>query len=438
MSPDGTAAGEGDAGEDGPLPTWYAQPRAAYTGGNEVALLRGGDALFPAMREALSAATREVWLVTYIFDVDDAARGIAQALGECVRRGVRVRVVVDGFGSQHALPTLRGLLEPAGVQLMVFRPLEGWRSWLRSGMLRRLHHKLCVVDGQVAFVGGINLIDDRHDLNHGWTEVPRLDYAVRLRGAVVLPVAQTAQAIWTRAAFGRDWRDAFRRIARGAPPIARMRRLLGRVRVSLRPLRPRPSVEAALVPVRAAFLVRDNLRHRRSIERHYIEALRGARDEVDIVCPYFYPGRAFRRALMSAAERGVRVRLLMQGRIDYRFAALAARVQYEQLLAHGVHIHEYTPAFLHAKVARVDQGWATVGSSNIDPVSLLVNLEGNVAVRDAGFVAALTQELERDFAASRQITAPPPAAGWRHALRRAFVAWAARLYLRLAGAGGRY
>ena len=133
------------------------------------------------------------------------------------------------------------------------------------------------------------------------------------------------------------------------------------------------------------------------------------------------------------------VRLLLQGKIDYRIASLAARALYDELRAHGVRIYEYTPAFLHAKVAVVDDHWATVGSSNIDPLSLLVNLEANVIVRDAGFVAELAQAIEADFTQSREVTlddARLPT--WRRRLRRSFVAWIARIYMRVAGATGRY
>ena len=134
----------------------------------------------------------------------------------------------------------------------------------------------------------------------------------------------------------------------------------------------------------------------------------------------------------------MRVRLLLQGKVDYRFAAIAAQALYGEMLACGVRIYEYLPAFLHAKVALVDDRWATVGSSNIDPLSLLVNLEANAVVRDRDFVATLAAALEQDFAAAAEITAPPPLAGWRRWLRRGFVAWVARLYLRAAGAGDRY
>jgi cardiolipin synthase len=193
----------------------------------------------------------------------------------------------------------------------------------------------------------------------------------------------------------------------------------------------------ALAPQRAAFVVRDNLRRRRTIERSYVEAIRRARERIDLVCPYFYPGHVFRRALRDAADRGVRVRLLMQGVWDYRAAALAARAVYGELLAHGVRIYEYTPAFLHAKVAVVDADWATVGSSNIDPLSLLLNLEANVIVRDAEFSAALGREIDAAFAASREVGVADTD-GRVNLLRRGFVAWCARIFLRIAGATGRY
>lgn len=420
-------------------PDWYRHARPVFSGGNEVVLLRGGDALFPEMVEAIGHALHEVWLATYIFELDAAGQAVIAALAAAARRGVRVRVVVDGFGSQATIAALAEALSPLGIAFAVFRPVTSWWSWLQPGQLRRLHQKLCVVDSDLAFVGGINVIDDRHDLHHGWSEAPRLDYAVRLRGPAVAPVEHTARAMWTRAWFGHDWRDEVRDIVRHQRPITRMRRLLRRVRLSPPHMLAEPGRPlAALAPVRAAFVVRDNVRQRRTIERAYVEALLSARDEIDIVCPYFYPGRSFRRALRGAAQRGVRVRLLLQGQVDYRFAALAASVLYDELLGRGVRIFEYQAAFLHAKVARVDRDWATIGSSNIDPLSLLVNLEANVILRDRGFVATLARELERDFAGAQEVLAPQPLAGWRKWLRRGFVAWVAGVYLRVAGATGRY
>ncbi len=167
-------------------------------------------------------------------------------------------------------------------------------------------------------------------------------------------------------------------------------------------------------------------------------AIRAAHTRIDIAVPYFYPGRGFRRSLRQAARRGVRVRLLLQGKIDYRIAAVAARVLYDELRSHGVHIYEYTPAFLHAKVAVVDDDWATVGSSNIDPLSLLLNLEANVVVHDPDFSEVLARRFDAAVAVSAEVRGLPAARGWQGLLQRGFVAWLANLYLRLAGITGRY
>ncbi|WP_284620342.1 cardiolipin synthase ClsB [Aquabacterium humicola] len=411
--------------------------RAALTGGNRVRLLAGGDELFPAMCAAIAQARRQVWLATYIFHDDDAARCVAGALADAARRGVWVGVVVDGFGSKATLPALRELLLPAGVQLVVFRPVDRWWRLLQPGQLRRLHQKLCVIDGQWAFVGGINVIDDRNDLNHGFGDAPRLDFATEVQGPLVDSIEQTARAMWSRAALGTDWKDELLTLARSAEPVARARRMASRLRI-LKPGTPHGAALAELPPVRAAFVVRDNLRQRRAIEHAYIDAINRARQRVEIICAYFYPGRPFRKALKHAAERGVQVRLLLQGKPDYRFAALAAQVLYGELLDAGVRVFEYTPAFLHAKVAVVDDDWATVGSSNIDPLSLLLNLEANVIIRDLHFTGELALRFESAVLASREVTQPPAGPGWWGTLRRGFVAWTAYWFLRLAGISGKY
>ncbi len=416
--------------------TWHAVPRPQFSGGNEVRLLQGGDALFPAQEAAIAAARHEVWLATYIFHHDEAGASLVAALRGAAARGVRVRVVVDGFGSKASLGWLRERLEGSGVALAIFRPMDRWWRWLQPGQLRRLHQKLCVVDGEQAFVGGINIIGDRMDLNHGALDEPRLDFAFGLRGPVVEPVHQAARAVWTRAWLGRDFGEELLALVRSPEPLQRVRRLFGRLRM---PGREPVVAEQALPPVAAAFVLRDNLRQRRTIERAYIEAIRGAEQSVDLVTPYFYPGRAFRRALLGAARRGVRVRLLLQGKVDYRIAAMAAHALYAELLSRGIEIHEYTQAFLHAKVAVVDGRWATVGSSNIDPLSLLLNLESNVVVEDETVAGEVAAAFEAALAGAVRIADEQAVGtGLQAVLRRGLVAWAAYVYLRVAGATGRY
>jgi cardiolipin synthase len=328
---------------------------------------------------------------------------------------------------------VRALFAGSAVKLEVFRPLDRWYAWLQPGQLRRLHQKLCVCDAEVAFVGGINIIDDRNDLNHGWSDAPRLDFAVRVQGALAQSVLATARAMWARAHLASGWREEVRVLARSAEPVREALGLLRQLRV-----RRQGGGADSRQPVRAAFLVRDNLRQRRAIERSYIDAIRGAREQLDIAVPYFYPGHGFRNALRRAARRGVRVRLLLQGRVDYRIAAMAAHALYDEMRSTGIRIYEYTPAFLHAKVAVVDGHWATVGSSNIDPLSLLLNLEANVVVRDEGFAQALSARFEDAFAQSREVAGPAQGPGLRGWLRRVVIAWAANLYLKLAGITGRY
>jgi cardiolipin synthase A/B len=312
-------------------------------------------------------------------------------------------------------------------------------SWFQPQQMRRLHHKLCAVDGRIGFVGGINIIDDRFDMRHGWSSAPRLDFAVRLEGAVAQDIAQAVRALWLRAHLGRGWRGELAALARSAQPIKRTLRLLRQLRsgeVHNGDLR--FAALRRLPPVCVGLVIRDNVRRRHAIERSYIHAIRRARDCIDIACPYFYPGTQFRRALEQAAGRGVRIRLLLQGKVDYRIAALAAHVLYDSLLERGICIYEYTPAFLHAKVALVDSHWATVGSSNIDPLSLLLNLEANVVVVDEVFVHDLRTRLDAAFAVSQAVSATPTRRGWRSWALRGLVAWVANVYLRIAGITGRY
>ena len=417
------------------LRAWQAVPVAQFVGGNQVELLQGGDELFPRMQAAIEAAQREVWLTTYIFHDDPAATALAEALKAAAARGVAVHVVVDGFGSIATLVRVRALFAGSAVRLEVFRPLDRWYSWLQPGQLRRLHQKLCVCDEAVGFVGGINLIDDRHDMNHGWTEMPRLDFAVQVQGPLAASVHATARAMWARAHLWRNWRREVRLLARSEAPVDDALALVRQLRGVQRPV---DEVPLSTAPVRAAFLVRDNVRQRRAIERSYVQAIRRARHRVDLAVPYFYPGRGFLRALRSAAKRGVQVRLLLQGKVDYRIAAMAARALYDEMRSHGVRIFEYTPAFLHAKVAVVDDDWATVGSSNIDPLSLLLNLEGNVVVHDREFAAALSARLQQAFELSTEVSGAPMRTGWRRWLHRGLVAWMANVYLRVAGITGRY
>jgi cardiolipin synthase len=421
---------------------WYAQRKPVYTGGNAVTLLRGGELLFPALHEAIDQARHTVWMAWYLVSSEGKSARVLQAVRQAARRGVRVHMVVDGIGSHDVPQELWSELIAAGVALTIYRPFHKLWGLFDSGQWRRMHMKLCVVDEAVGFVGGINLIDDRFDLDHGWSDAPRLDYAVRVTGPVVTPMLHTIRAIWTRAQFGRDWRDDVGTWLQDTHKVKRLKKLVQQTRLKLTPSEVGKLSKAAAVtqPMRCAFVMRDNLRQRRTIELAALQAIHQARTRIDIVTPYFFPRRAVRLALCNAASRGVKVRLLLQGKVDHALAGIVAKVLYWELQHHGVRIYEYQPAFLHAKVLCVDDEWATVGSSNLDPLSLVMNLEANLIVKDRGFVRTLTEAIKADFADSREVPRLQRAAAsaWNKGLGRRVVAAFAKVYLWVAGAGSRY
>jgi len=338
-----------------------------FVQGNRVALLRSGGEYFPALVAAIDRAQTEVWLETYIFADDDAGRIVAAALVRAAARGVAERVMVDGWGARHYLTrSLEAVLVGGGVTLLKYRPeVAPWQ--FRSHRLRRLHRKLAHVDGRIAFVGGINIIDD---VNTPAQRPPRVDFAVSVEGPLVGPIVRTMQRVWAI-------------------------NELVQFQTSEVPLFPEPPEVPRAGAQTAKFVLRDNLRHRRDIESAYLAAIRTAKDEILIANAYFFPGTRFRHALIAAARRGVRVTLLLQARVEYVLLHYASRALYGQLLAAGIGIQEYHRSFLHAKVAVIDDRWATVGSSNIDPYSLLMAREANVVVRDSYLTGQLKDELVR-------------------------------------------
>jgi cardiolipin synthase A/B len=334
-----------------------------FVDGNRLTLLRSGAEYFPALMAAFESAQREIHLETYIFESDATGCAVAAALSRAARRGVTVRVVVDGFGSKNLDPALVREMRGAGVRFAVYRrkisPLT-----LKRARLRRMHRKIAVVDARIAFVGGINVVDDIGAPG----ETPRFDYAVRIEGPLVASVCAAVRRLWALM-------NAIGFHARWPEP--------GRVAPSLEPRGAQ----------RAAFVIRDNLGHRRDIEQAYLAAIGAARSEILVANAYFFPGRTFRLALENAAARGVRVRLLLQGKVEYVLQHYATHSIYGRLLDAGIEIHEYRKSFVHAKVAVIDGRWATVGSSNIDPFSLLLAREANVVIDDAGFAGQLRESL---------------------------------------------
>jgi cardiolipin synthase len=350
-----------------------------YTDGNAVRLLTTGEEFFPALLAEIAAAQHEIRIETYIFQDDEIGTRVSTALIAAAARGVAVSVLVDGIGSRDYPAAKRQALEQAGVAVAVYRPDIATLA-VSKNRLRRLHRKVSWFDGRIAFVGGINIVSDYAPPND---DHPQFDYAVRVEGPVLADIRVSMLRIWRVVRWSGLKRsgNAFR----------------------LTPVLPTTG------DMRAAFVYRDNLRHRRDIERMYVDAINRAESTITLACAYFLPGYRFRRTLANAARRGVRVTLLLQGDTDHRFLRFATHALHAQLLAVGVRVFEYHKAVLHAKVCVVDGQWATVGSSNLDPLSLLMAREANLAIDSRAFAAKLQASLE---AAIAEGALPLDAARW--------------------------
>ncbi len=354
-----------------------------FVGGNRLRLLKNGERYFPALVKAIDAAREEVFLETYIFADDETGSLVVDALARAASRGVRVHLLIDGFGARDFAERFRRALETAGAQILVFRRPSAMLP--SRNRLRRMHRKLACADGRIAFVGGINIIDDfETPLDDTRVTPPRYDFAVRIEGPLAHEVRSAASRLWNEVSRARLRR-------RGHGDSA-------------------PKVPAHAGSQRAALVIRDSVRHRRDIERAYLRYLGSARAEAIIACAYFFPGRHFRRALLAAAERKVRVRLILQGKVEYPLLHYASRALYGALLDAGIEIYEYNASQLHAKVAVFDRRVSCVGSSNIDPFSLLLAREANVFVDDVAFAVELHASLEE---AIRLGAVPMPPREWK-------------------------
>ena len=370
-----------------------------WQSGNRITLLRNGTEFFPELAASIEAAQREVHIQTYIYELDDTGRMIGEKLKAAALRGVMVYLLLDGFGSRKLPQEYVLELEAFGIKVMYYRPkISAWS--FKRNRLRRLHRKVSIFDGQHAYVGGINIIDDMNVPSN--LDAPRVDYAVRVEGPLVQSIHASARNLWRRLAW-----------------------------MHLREVEAYPTLPAPAFlkgGMRAAFVVRDNVLHRRDIERAYLKAIGKARVDIVIASAYFVPGKKFRQALIEAAKRGVRVRLLLQGRMEY-WLMFATHEVYGLLLRHGIEIYEYRASFMHSKVAVADSRWATVGSSNLDPFSLMLSREANIVVQDKAFNAELKEDLEQAIA-EKSVQVRPEDWSNRHIFKRIF-SWVVYVLVRL-------
>lgn len=346
--------------------------QAAVFGGNSVVEVHTtGAQFYPAMAEAIRNATASVNLEAYIFRPGKAADMLSEAMIERARAGVEVRIVVDAIGSSSFSGEPLRRLTDAGCKVQFYQRL----MWYRLHRLNnRTHRELLVIDGRIAFVGGAGIADT-------WYE-PQGDRAAwrdtmaRVEG----PIVSALQGV-----FAENWLEC-----------------CGEILTSPRhwpDLRPTGQAEAMLVKSSPS----DRATSSRVVFQMLIE---GAVSEIDINTPYFLPDRALRRALLRAAQRGVRVRVLVPGPLtDERLVRLASRRMYGELIAGGIRIWEYRPAMTHVKALIVDGTWSVIGTTNVDNRSFEHNDEVNVAFRHAAVTERLRRDFESDLAASEEMTA---------------------------------
>jgi len=332
--------------------------------GNQVQLLINGEEFYPQVFDAIGQAREEVLIETFIFFEDEVGKQLQGVLIDAARRGVRVELLVDGYGSAELTSDFMLEMIHAGVSLQAYDPQPKVMG-VRTNLFRRLHRKIVVIDGEIGFVGGINYGVD-HLAESG--PMAKQDYAVQVRGPIVADLHQATLTLL----------DATSKVQRSAQPWRTAR----------------APIDADSAQARMLLSIRDNGEHTNDIERHYLYAIHHAKKRIIIANAYFFPGYRLLRELRNAARRGVEVTLILQGMPDMPLVRLCSRLLYNYLLRDGVVIREYCQRPLHGKVAVVDDEWATVGSSNLDPLSLSLNLEANLIIRDRAFNQRLHDHLE--------------------------------------------
>jgi len=358
---------------------------APISEGNTVELHVNGDAIFPALIEAIESARQTITLTTYVFWKGEIAAQVARALGARARAGVHVCVLLDFVGSVKMDNAVVQEMRDAGVEVALFRPP---RPYAVRRMNNRTHRKLLVVDGIRGMIGGVGIADEwtgnGEDPDH-WR-----DTHVTVRGPAVRGL---------QGAFTENWLEATGCALVGPEHLP-----------ELEPIADGGPMQV----VRSSAGVGDT-----NVEALYFLAIACARRTLDLTAAYFAPRPAFIEALENTAQRGVRVRVLVPGgHIDKAFVRVAGREAYERLLCAGVAIYEYAPTMLHAKTLVVDETWATVGSVNFDNRSFQLQDEATLCVQSAAFAGELTRQFEKDLTHAEAID-PERWHGrpWRHRLQ---------------------
>ncbi|WP_105600437.1 cardiolipin synthase ClsB [Cronobacter sakazakii] len=337
--------------------------KTTWRDGNHIELLENGDQFYPAVFDAIDKARSKVILETFIWFDDNVGRQLHDVILNAAQRGVNIEVLLDGYGSPDLSDEFVGTLTSAGVMFRYYDPRPRTMG-MRTNVFRRMHRKIVVIDGEVAFVGGINYSAE-HMSDYG--PEAKQDYAVRVEGPVVQDIYHFVLSNLGEERVSRWWQRHYQQAVENTTPGE----------------------------AQALFVWRDNNDHRDDIERHYLKMLANAKKEVIIANAYFFPGYRLLHAMRNAARRGVKVKLIVQGEPDMPIVKVGARLLYNYLVKGGVEVYEYLRRPLHGKVALMDDHWATVGSSNLDPLSLSLNLEANLIIHDTQFNQTLRDNLTR-------------------------------------------
>lgn len=364
------------------LPWRLRRVQDKYVAGNRVRLLRDGREAFPAMLAAIAAARQQILLEMYWFDSNRIGRRFAAALADALARGVEVAIIYDSVGSIGVDTTMFDELAEKGAHVLEFNPLAPWKRRFRLARLtRRDHRKILVVDGDVGFTGGINIGDQwlpEEEEGGNWR-----DDMVMIEGPAARGFVQCFHATWRRARGERIGR--LKHLPRSIPPPSQLAESAGEHGVRVLGAAP--------------------YRNRHTIVRSYLSRIYRAERRIWIANSYFIPDRSVIRALSRAAARGVDVRILLPQVSDVIVADWASRAVWGKLLRRGVKIYQWTYGILHSKTAVIDGRWSTIGTFNLDYISIRNNLEVNATIVDEGFGAALEAQFERDIAGAYQVDA---------------------------------
>lgn len=334
-----------------------------YTTNNNVKFIRGGGAYFNQMLQMIDQAGQSIHLQTYIFDDDATGIVVGEALKRAAQRGVNVYVLTDGYASGVLSRSFIKQLRASGVHFRFFEPLIRSKYFYFG---RRLHHKIIIADTRCAMVGGLN-ITERYNDRPGYTAW--LDFAVWVEGEIVKELCALCWKTW-----------------KGFP-----------VKTGTLPCE-QEYLQAALpafpAPKRVRMRINDWVRNKNEISRSYVEMLRNAQSHVVILCSYFLPGKTFRKQLLLAAKKGVKIKIILAGLSDIKLAKYAERYIYDWLLRNNIAIYEYQGNVLHGKVSVCDTEWLTIGSYNINNISAHASIELNLDIHDAGFAAEVEAVFE--------------------------------------------